>query len=176
MTDGLHNAPRGNVMRAGMLLVLAALLAPALFAAARGGGLSLMPAGVVACLIVLGLQALLARALPNTLGPGGGRRWLFALWVVLSLGAAYRLAHLSVFMFDATQTDYSMTETIREFDDEKMEEPFLPKHNCFTSYIIATHLATNGAENIYVRDQYRDAEDTTPIHETIGENAAWSAV
>ena len=169
MSHGLDRTRESKGIPALMLFVVAAILAPAIFVAARGGGLSPIAAGVVAGAIVIVSLILVRRRVPNVLGSGRGAGWLFALWMVLSLTSAYRLAHLSVYMFDSHRTEYAMTHTIRDFDEEELEEEFLPKHNCFTCYIIATHLADEGAENIYERKQYRNPQNKTPIHETIGD-------
>lgn len=91
------------------------------------------------------------------------------VWTVLCLATVYRLGHMTPFMFDATNKQYAIQPTIREFTEEALAKPFFDRHNCFTSYVIATHLADNGAENIYQPTLYRDAEEETPIHETIGE-------
>jgi len=153
-----------------VLLVIACLIAPALFIAARAAGMSTLAGGLVsagaAALMLLGVK----RVIPESSARGGGgQRALFGLWVVLNLIAAYQLASLGVFMLDSTQADYAINPTIRALSDPEMKKPFFLKHNCFTSYVIGAHLASQGAENIFDPDNYRDSKQPTAIHEIIGE-------
>ena len=41
------------------------------------------------------------------------------------------------------------------------------EHNCLTSYAVATHLATEGIENLYAPSHYRNAVIPTPIHDQV---------
>lgn len=153
-----------------VLLIVACLLAPALFIAARAAGMGIIAGGLV-CAVALALLLLgVKEVIPESLASNGERqRVLFGVWMVLNLIAAYQLAGLSVFMLDSTKTDYAINPTIRTFADPDMEKPFFLKHNCFTSYIIGAHLAGEDAENIFDPEHYRDAEEPTAIHKVIGE-------
>lgn len=93
----------------------------------------------------------------------------YAIWLMLSLYAGFQMITLSAFMADIDKMEYMVNPYMREFDDEKLSEPFFPKHNCFTSYMVAAHLLTSDVENIYDKKYYRDTEVNTPIHNTIVE-------
>jgi hypothetical protein len=41
------------------------------------------------------------------------------------------------------------------------------KHNCLTGYAIATHLAVEKTENLYVPSHYRNAAISTPTHDSV---------
>ena len=152
------------------VIACAVIAGPATFVALLAAGLTKGVAVVGIAGLVLA-AALLARGLfPTGLSGAGNRhRALFALFILLCGGAAYRLGHLSVYMLDAENKDFVLDPAARELPDAEMNKPFFPKHNCFTCYIIAAHLASEGFENIYSRERYRDAETPTPIHEIIGE-------
>ena len=57
----------------------------------------------------------------------------FVIWLMLSLYAGFQMITLSAFMADIERTDWMVNPYMREFDDEKLSEPFFPKHNCCTS-------------------------------------------
>ncbi len=96
-------------------------------------------------------------------------RVLLAVWVLLSLAATYRVAHLGVFMLDAEKSSYAISPPVRELTDPDLSKPFFEKHNCFTCYVIAAHLAAEGTENIYLSKHYRNPERETPVHAVIGD-------
>lgn len=159
-----------HVIRAGTAIACASIVCSGVFGALLAAGLS-RGLAVVATVVLLSLAALLGRgSFPTGLsGSGRGQRALLVLFLLLSGGAAYRLGHLSVYMLDAENKNFVLSPTVREMSDEEMTKPFFVKHNCFTCYIIATHLAGEGFENIYSSEHYRDAETPTPIAETIGD-------
>ncbi len=132
--------------------------------------LSPMTAGAVAVATALVAIPFAGRLTSTMLIQGRRARILLPMmWLILSLGASYRVAKLSVFMLDASKTDYAFVPRLREFAEPQLAKPFFPKHNCFTSYVIGAYLADQRAENIYTSDQYRDPEVKTPIHEVIGD-------
>ncbi|MCH7595707.1 MAG: DUF2029 domain-containing protein [Planctomycetes bacterium] len=131
--------------------------------------LSAVTAGIVALATALITIPFAGRLVPTKLIQGRRTKILLMMWLILSLGASYRIGTMSVFMLDASKTDYAFVPRLREFADPQLAKPFFPKHNCFTSYVIGAYLADQGDENIYASDHYRDAEVETPIHETIGE-------
>lgn len=125
---------------------------------------------VIATLFLLkSWQFVVGRMEPRLIGRHVSRYVLFAVWVLLSALAAQRIAHLSVFMLDVVATDYALEPPSREMNDPDMAKPFFVKHNCFTCYIVAAELARQGVDNIYDPARYRNAEETTVIHETIGD-------
>jgi len=91
---------------------------------------------------------------------------LFGLAVFLSL---WRLQDLARFMLDASASQHAIAPTLRDLDDEALERSFFPKHSCFTCYVVALELASEGTENIYNPDHYRDPEHPTEVHEEIGD-------
>jgi alpha-1,2-mannosyltransferase len=107
---------------------------------------------------------------PSTLAslPKGGQA-LFALWLILSVGAVYRISSLAIFINEPSQTQYAFSRTLRPMDNEELTKLFYVKHNCSTCYLVAADLADQGVENVYDRKHYRNAEVPTPVHETIGE-------
>ncbi len=138
----------------------------ALLAAGFTEGVAIV--GTVALVLVVALLA--HGSLPTGLsGVGNRHRALFALFLLLSGAAAYRLGHMSVYMLDAENKDFALNPAIRELSDEQMNQSFYLRHNCFTGCVVAAHLASEGFENVYSRQRYRDAETPTPIHDTIGD-------
>ena len=159
-----------TLIRVCTVIACASIVGPALFVALLAAGLTKGVAVVATAALVLVVALLMRRWLPSGLsGSGHGHRALFALFLLLSAVAAYRIGHVSVYMLDAKNKDFALNPTAREFPDEEMNKPFFLKHNCFTCYIVAAHLASEGFENIYSRKRYRDAETPTPIHETVGD-------
>ncbi len=152
------------------VIACASIVGPGMFVALLAAGLAKGVAVVSAAVLVLVATFLARRSLPTGLSrASNGQRALFSLFLLLSGAAAYRLGHMSVFMLDPENKDFVLNPTGRELPDEEMNKPFFPKHNCFTCYAVAAHLASEGFENIYSRERYRDAETPTPIHQTIGD-------
>lgn len=75
-------------------------------------------------------------------------RWLCGLWLLLALFALARTAGVALFMADANQPWASAMW----FDD------FYIRHNCFSAWWKAAHLAREGVENIYASDPYAGFE------------------
>ena len=150
-------------------IVLMSAVGPALFVT----GLSYDLPKIIISLLVAEAAVALMFFLPRRVGDlsqaGKGARLLFLLWLACSLFGGYRMARLSPYMYDAADKTYAFVPKIRDLDDPDLTKPFLDRHNCFTCYAIAAHLATEGVENLYDRERYRDAEIQTEIHETIGE-------
>ncbi len=165
---GGHTPTTG--IRVGAVIAGASIVGPGLFVALRAAGLANGVAIVVAVGLVLAVGFLGRGSFPTGLsGTGSGQRALFVLFLVLCGGAAYRLGHMSVYMLDAENKDFALNPMGRKLPDEEMNKPFYLRHNCFTASLIAAHLASEGFENIYSRQSYRDTEVPTPIHETIGD-------
>lgn len=153
-----------------VLFVVGCLIAPPVFIAARAAGLSTVVGAVVSGVVVVLMLVTVARLIPGELpSAGGGKRILLGAWAVLSLIAAYQLAGLSVFMLDSTKQAYAVNPHLRPLADPDLSKPFFLRHNCFTSYVIGAYLAGQGADNIYDKNHYRDTEEPTAIHDTIGE-------
>lgn len=92
--------------------------------------------------------------------------WLLGITVLLSF---WRLGDLGFFIWDASAVDHAIAPHVRDFDDESLNKPFFPKHNCYTSYAVAQQLATEGEANIYGPDLYRNPKRETPVHAEIGD-------
>ncbi len=167
----IHGASAPSMrVRAGMFIACAALAGPSLFVALLALGLAKAVAGAGTAALLFLVAILMRSMLPSTLSrSSNSQRVLLVLFLVLSGAAAYRLGHMSVYMLDATNKDFVFNPMGRELPDEVMNKPFFLKHNCFTCYIVAAHLAGEGCENIYSQDFYRDAKTPTPIHQTIGD-------
>ena len=145
-------------------------VAPPVFVTCRALGLAPLAGGIVTAALLAILLAVTRRRIGNTLvGAARSNPALFGLWFLLFLFAGYGMGGLSVYMLDVDQTSYAFQRRIRTFDDPKMAKPFFVKHNCFTCYMVASHLASKRVDNIYDSKYYRDAEEPTPIHETINE-------
>ncbi|MFQ5494400.1 MAG: glycosyltransferase family 87 protein [Phycisphaerae bacterium] len=162
-------AKRFTPGRMAVLLVAACFTVPPVLVTLLAAGLSPGTAQLVTAAIHAAGVLWVFRAPWPPISYSGGRRVLFLVWMALSLFAAYRVASLSVFMFDATRTDYASRPAIRDLDDPDLAKPFFPKHNCFTCYVIAARLASDGVDNVYASDQYRNPKTETDIHRTIGE-------
>lgn len=160
-----------TLLRYGIVGILVALVAPAVAVGVMAVGLSAGVAGVIAAVLTVFCGWRIAPWLPLQLGDGSGRgRAVFLAWVAVGLFAAYRLAGLGIYMHEVERSEYAFRPTIRELDDAELAKPFFPKHNCFTCYIVAAHVAGERVENLYDRKFYRDAEVKTPIHHQIGES------
>lgn len=162
---------------AGLLFVLLLAIVPPVFFALLASGVNIIFAILITVAVVIPL-VMIGRRLnrfsylndPNT-NPKDLLKYklTFAIWLMLSLYTCFQMIVLSGFMADIEKTEWMVNPSMREFDDPKLAEPFFPKHNCFTSYMVAAHLLTTDVENIYDKKYYRDAEVNTPIHETIDE-------
>ena len=156
-------------MRICVSIVLMSAVGPALYVT----GLSYDLPKIISALLVVEVAVALVCFLPRRVGDlsqaGKGARLLFLLWLACSLFGGYRMARLSPYMYDAADKTYAFVPKIRDLPDPELTKPFLDRHCCFTCYAIAAHLATEGVENLYDRERYRDAEIKTEIHETIGE-------
>ena len=94
---------------------------------------------------------------------------MFALWLLLSAAAVHQIVTLAFFIQDVSKTEHAFERQAREIDRPELAEPFFVRHNCSTCYIVAAHLVKSGVENIYDKKYYRNAEEPTPVHDTIGE-------
>jgi hypothetical protein len=99
------------------------------------------------------------------------RKTFIILAFVAVAGAALgRLTSLGVYMVDASQREFAMRNVRPPDDDSPSFHQFSTlRHNCFTCYVISTHLAEQGCENIWEPAGYRDSEDPTPFHDQIGD-------
>lgn len=159
-----------TLVHAAVILVVFGTIGPLVFITARAAGWSI-GASVTAVAVTFAIGTLtIHRVVPDAL-PSHRRGYsaLFGLWVLLGLAAGYRVVSLSVFMLDATRSEFAVATKQRHFDDEEMNRPFSPRHNCFTSYVIGARLAQDGEANIYDPEHYRDSAEPTDIHEEIGE-------
>ena len=134
-----------TLIRVFTVIACVSIVGPGLFVALQAAGLTRGVAVAATAALVL-VAALLTRgSLPTGLsGAGNGHRALFALFLLLSGAAAYRLGHMSVYMLDAENKDFVLNPAGRELPDEELNKPFYLKHNCFTCYIVAAHLASEG--------------------------------
>ena len=157
-------------IRACTVIACASIVGPGVFVALLAAGVAQGVAIVGTVVLVIAAALLTRGSLPTSLSSvGKGHRALFALFLILCGGAAYRLGHMSVYMLVAENKDFVLNPAARDLPDEEMNEPFFHTHNCFTCYIVAAHLASGGFENIYSRKRYRRVEMPTAIHETIGD-------
>ncbi len=153
-----------------VLIVILSAIGPLIYMTSRAAHISAMwSLVVVGIAIALALPSAL-RFLPDALPTHhSGYRLMFAVWVALGLLASYRVVSLNVFMLDAENTKYAVATNPRPFDDPALNKPFSPKHNCFTSYMIGAQLAADGDDNIYDPKKYRDADESTNVHEEVGD-------
>jgi hypothetical protein len=80
---------------------------------------------------------------------------LGALWLLLGLVAAARLAGVALFMVDVEQAQYSAYG----FDE------FYIRHNCFSAIWKAAELARGGTENLYDPTHYAGFENRFKLDE-----------
>ena len=83
-------------------------------------------------------------------------RWR-AAGLVLGAVALVWLAATATFLFDHTQTRFVA----------HLANDFGLRHNCLTSYVVASYLADERADNIYDPYRYRNAKVKTPVHEVV---------
>lgn len=148
---------------------IVALVGPALLVATRGVTDS-TPASITGWLaVLLALLMSIWRWLP-TRCEGGRARASFFVWLVACGFGAWQLGSIAVFMDDVSRTEMAFVNPRRTFDDEQLNGSLIPRHNCFTSYMVAAQLATERAENIYDASLYASAENEnrTIVHEQIG--------
>jgi hypothetical protein len=147
----------------------AVILAGPLFVAAAATRLSLPVAGLIALVgaVVAGRAFAVRVSAPSRWDRGA--KLLLTAWLLGGAVAAYRLGRLSVYMHDVVRTDFAFNPTIREFDDPELFRDFHPRHNCFTCYIVASHLADERVDNLYDLKYHRRAEEPTAIHDQIGD-------
>ncbi len=157
-------------LRMCVLGVAVAVLAPLVYFTCAAIGASRLTAAAVALVAALLTVPLGVRVTPPRLPKRrSSQRVLFVLWVVLGAVAAFRLAGLGVFMLDVEKVEHAVDPTVRVVGDPDMEKPFFPKHNCFTCYMVAAELAARNTDNLYDPAHYRNPEEKTTIHETIGD-------
>ncbi|MFQ5463904.1 MAG: glycosyltransferase family 87 protein [Phycisphaerae bacterium] len=92
-----------------------------------------------------------------------------ALLVLLGGAAIVRLTGLGIYMFDVDRVRFAMDAARPVEHDGESPDPFFVKHNCLTSYTIATYYATQRADNIYDPAHYRGAEIESPTHVAVGD-------
>jgi len=152
------------------LLVGAAITAPCLTVLLTALGAPLVAANLVSAILVLtGAWLVHTKAPESVARVDKSAIWLFALWLLVSVAAVYRVSSLAVFIIDVSRTEHAFQRQARTIDDPELTKPFFVKHNCSTCYLVAAHLAGSGVENLYDRKYYRDAKEPTPVHEEIGE-------
>ncbi len=164
--------PRSMTLaRASVLFVFLSIIIPLLLISCLAAGLSRTVSGCVVALAVLLVIPYATRVLPVRLSDDRARhRFLFALWVALTLFVSFRLATLSIFMLDAQKVQYAVNSTIHSVWTVSDPESKKPTHNCFTACAIAVHLAAQNVENIYQRKHYfAPLEEGTAFHRTIGD-------
>lgn len=93
---------------------------------------------------------------------------LFVAWFVLTAVVLLRLASLGIFMLDPHRSEHAIDPPVRQLEDPELSKPFMVRHNCFTSYVVAAELASRGVENLYLREHYKAPAEGAPIHATIG--------
>ena len=152
------------------LLAGAALAAPGVSVFMSALGAPTAVAHFVAAVVALGGAYLVHKRVPGDLAAvERGSALLFGLWLALSAVAIYKVSSLALFIDDASRAEHAYQRNFREMDDPELTTPFYLKHNCSTCYIVAAHLAGSGVENLYDRKYYRNPEEPTPIHDSIGE-------
>ena len=159
---------RDTLVWSWVLIVVMSVIAPVTLVACLAAGWSIMTGGFVAVFVLLLVVYGTMRVIPARIAEGRAHhRWLFVVWIALSLFASYRLASMSIFMLDAERDEHAVNATFRVASDLESKKP---THNCFTSYMIAAHLATQKVENLYHPGQYYgDRAEETPIHRVIGD-------
>ncbi len=148
------------------LTVLVSLTIPVFTLPLLAAGCSIVTAGTIAGVVTLVFAVIVLTRQTTVSAPP---RIALGVWMVLSLMGGYRLAHLGVFMLDVQRYDHAIDPPLRPMDDPSMERPF-DKHNCFTCYVIAAHLADARVDNLYDRELYRDTKTPTDIHMAIGKS------
>lgn len=164
-----RSASRGlTLVRSWVLIVVASIIVPLTLIACLAAGWSIMTGVFVAVFVLLLVLSGAMRVIPARLADGrGSYRWLFVVWIALSLFASYRLASMSIFMLDAERVEHAVDATFRAVPGPESKKR---QHNCFTSYMIAAHLAAEKVENLYQPNQYYgDPVQETPIHQMIGD-------
>lgn len=111
---GSKTATRGwTLVRACLLIVPMSIIVPLLLITCLAAGLSLTVSGFVAAFVVLLALPCATRLLPARLTyDRAGHRFLFALWVALSLFVSFRVTTMSIFMLDAQKVQYAVNSTI----------------------------------------------------------------
>ena len=140
--------PHGlTLVRACVLIVLMSIIIPLLLITCLAAGLSRTLTGCVVVLAMLVVLPYATRALPATLAAGrAGHRFLFVLWVALSLFVSFRLTTMSIFMVDAQKVQYAVNSTIHSLWTVSDPETRKPTHNCFTAGAIAARLAAQNVD------------------------------
>ncbi len=160
-------------MRWCVLVVVAGAVAPMAIIGALAAGASVLVSAVAAALLSILAIPLIVRFGPQGGGGGGGgdgRRRLFVIaWVMFSLLATYRVTMLGTYMLDVSKTENAINPTLRPLGDAVFAKPFFVQHNCFTCYVLGARYASDGVDNIYDAKLYRDPQQKTDIHRTIGD-------
>lgn len=158
-------------VRACLLIVPMSIIVPLLLITCLAAGLSLTVSGFVVAFVVLLALPCATRLLPARLTyDRAGHRFLFALWVALSLFVSFRVTTMSIFMLDAQKVQYAVNSTIHTLWTVSNPETKKPTHNCFTASAIAVHLAAQNVENIYRRNHYfAPLQEGTAFRKTIGD-------
>ena len=156
-------------MRICVSIALMSGVGPALYVTGLSYDLPKIISALLTAEVAVALVCFLPRRMGDLTLAGKGTRVLFLLWLGCSLFGGYRMANLSPYMNDAADKSHAFVPKIRDLPDPDLTKPFLDRHCCFTCYAIAAHLAGERVENVYDRKRYRDTENKTEIHETIGE-------
>ncbi len=152
------------------LVAGAGIAAPCVAVSLTALGAPAVAAHTVAALLVVAGAAIAHAMAPAELAAvDRGTRVLFVLWFLLAAGAVYKISSLMLFIDDVSRTEHAYQQSFRNLDDPDLTKPFYLKHNCSTCYLVAAHLAGNGVENLYDKKYYKNAEEPTLIHDTIGE-------
>lgn len=156
--------------RISVIAVITAVSAALIYFAIRATQWNMPAVGAVWALSTLILLYLLIKHIPAP-APHWSRRdrVLLVIWFAATLVCGFRMVGNARFMLDAARTECAVSSRIRPMDDPETTKPFLLRHNCFTCYVVATHLATDGVDNLYLPERYRDAVEETSAHQTIGD-------
>ncbi len=160
---------RPTPLRLAILLIAIGIAAPPVVIALATAGLPVIGAIITAAIIFAVTIPFVIAELPTSLAPGIRSRLLFTLWFLLGAVVVIQMGRHSIFMYDVEQSEYAFAEPLRPVDAEGFDRVFYTTHNCYTCYIIGAHLASEHADNVYARNQYRDAEVKTDIHHEIGD-------
>lgn len=160
---------RLTALRLAILTIAIGISGPPVVIVLATAGLPMIGAIITAAIIFAITIPLVIRELPDSLERGIRPRLLFTLWFLLCSLVVYQMGKHSIFMYDVNQSEYAFKESLRPVEAEGFERIFYATHNCYTCYIIGAHLASERAENVYARNQYRDAEIKTDIHHEIGD-------
>lgn len=162
--------PRRSITRAVVAVVIGTIVAPLALIVSLKAGLGLTPAIATTTAAALLVIVLAWPFLPTQLAhDNASHRWMFAIWLALSLVASYRIASLSVFMYDVERVEYRIAMGPRMPADAQVPPDFFERHYCYTAYAVAASLASQHVENIYDLAHYDEDPALSAVHEAIGD-------